>query len=138
MNIESAIILIDQLIYKPGWKFEATDHTNRFEGSVKVRITYPAPNTNRDNAKNGYCEQIVTYAEFPMIVQTIDDVCLYRKIANAIIEIETHEMREALRILPTYWAPFHPHQIDGMKRWDRTESFDPSEDIFPDLRFGIA
>jgi hypothetical protein len=138
MNVDSAIALVGALIYKPDWIFEAVDHTNRFEGSVKVKITYPARNSNRDQAAAGYPEVITTYAEFPMIVANCDDQSLYRKIANAITEIEIHEMREFLRVNPTYWAPFHPHRIDGMKRWKETESTCPADDIFPDLRFGIA
>jgi hypothetical protein len=138
MNVDSAIALIDNLLYLPGWGFEAADHTNRFEGSVKVKITYPARNSNRDQAPDGYPETITTYAEFPMVVANCDDMWLYRKVANAVVEIETHEMREFLRVKPTFWAPFHPHRIDGMKRWNATEDSGPADDIFPDLRFGIA
>jgi hypothetical protein len=138
VNITSAIALIGGIIYRPDWLFEAVDHSNRFEGSIRVKITYPALNTNRDQAADGYPQEITTYAEFPLIVANCDDISLYRKIANAIIEIETHEMREYLRVSPTMWAPFHPHRIDGMKRWNATDSDTPSDDVFADLRFGIA
>jgi hypothetical protein len=137
MNVDSAIQLVRQLIYKPEWEFEAIDHTNRFEGSIKVKISYPAVNTNRDKAQEGYPEVIRTYAEFPMVVENCDDSSLYRQIANAIDKIDEHEMREALRILPTYWAPFHPHRIDGMKRWNSTDSV-AADQVVPDLQFGIA
>lgn len=130
MRVDSAINLIDHLVYKPGWKFTAEDHTNRFEGAIKLRIDYPAMDSGRDSAKNGYDIPIpVTYAIFPMHVIDCDDVSLYRKILGCIMEIEEHEAREFLRVLPTLWAPFHPHNIDGMRRWG-----DPEKD----LHFGIA
>jgi hypothetical protein len=137
VNITSAITLIENLVYKPGWGFEAFDHTNRFEGSIRVKITYPALNSNRDQACDGYPTAISTYAEFPMVVANCDDSGLYRQVANAIVKIEEHEMREFLRVQPTYWAPFHPHRIDGMKRWNSTDSVS-ADQVTPDLQFGIA
>lgn len=137
MNVDSAILLVANLVYKPDWLFEATDHTNRFEGSIKVKITYPALNSNRDQASVCYPEQITTYAEFPMVVANCDDSSLYRQIANAIVKIEEHEMREFLRVQPTYWAPFHPHRIDGMKRWNTTDHI-AADQVTPDLQFGVA
>lgn len=129
MNVSSAIRLVNELVYKPGWSFTAEDHTNRFEGSIKVRIDYPALNSNRERAEHGYDEEIKTYASFAMIVLDCDDVSLYRKVIERVIEIEIHEAREFLRVEPTFWAPFHPHRIDGMKRWGAVES---------DLQFGVC
>ena len=132
MLTDSAIALIGGIIYKPGWTFSATDHTDRFEGAIKVRIDYPAQDTAREDAANGYPNEIRTYAEFPMFVADCnDDVTLYRRVCDAITAIDAHEMREYFRVQPTGWAPFHPHQIDGMRRWDPTN---PTGD----LQFGIA
>lgn len=129
MRVESAIELINSLVYKPGWKITAEDHRNRFEGAVKVRIDYPARDSKTEDAPLGYPHEIQTYASFPMIVEDCDDTAVYRRIVAALIDIETHEIREFLRVAPTYWAPFHPHRIDGMKRWG---------DTVGDLKFGIA
>ena len=128
MRIDSAISLVENLVYKPGWSFSATDHSKRFEGAICVRIDYPARASEREEAPS-YCREIMTYATFPMIVQDCDDTALYRKILAAITEIEIHEAREFLRVQPTMWAPFHPHRIDGMKRYG---------DVSADLKFGIA
>lgn len=129
MKISSAIELINSLIFLPGWKFTAEDHSNRFEGSVRVRIDYPARNSNRDQAVSGYPEEIQTYASFPLIVENCDDVAVYRKIVEELVKIETHEIREFLRVSSTMWAPFHPHRIDGMHRWG---------DVDGDLKFGVC
>jgi hypothetical protein len=138
MQVNTAIELVNSLVYFPRWKFTATDHTARFEGTILVRIDYPAYNTDRENARQNYDEEIMTYATFPIIATTCDDVeHLLRKVMNALAKIYQHEAREALRVLPTYWAPFHPHNIDGMRRW-RTSDHVCDEDIITDLQFGIG
>jgi hypothetical protein len=138
MRVDSACELINQLCYKPGWKFTASDHTNRFESSIKVRIDYPALNSNREQAADGYQDEIpVTYAEYPILVDDLDDMGLYRVVVDIITDIETHEAREFLRVCPTYWAPFHPHRAEGMRRWRDTEGI-TRDHILEDQRFGIA
>lgn len=134
MDITSAIDLISSLCYKPGWTFQAEDHTNRFEGSVKVTIHYPAQNSNRDQAAAGYPEEITTYATFALVVADCDLESLVFQVLQAIVKIETHEAREFLRVSPTMWAPFHPHRVDGMKRW----SARTGEPMVSDLQFGVA
>lgn len=130
----SAVELINNLLYKPGWTFTATEHDRRFEGTITVRVDYPARNSNRDQAADGYPEVINTYATFPMVVQDCTDEDLYYKVLKIIEKIEMHEAREFLRVNPTHWAPFHPHRVDGMRRWaERTGST-----MDADLQFGIA
>lgn len=129
MLVQTAIELLGQVVYKPGWKFVVEDSTKRYENSVKVTIHYPAQETGREDAKHGYPVANKPYASFTFMVGNVSDVELYRKLAKAIMEIEEHEMREYLRISPTFWAPFHPHQLDGMERWGT---------LHDDLRFGLA
>lgn len=129
MMVSSAVELVNSLVYKPGWKITATDHTSRFESCIAVRIEYPARQSEKSDAPEGYPNHITTYATFPVLVDDVDDVGLYRRILEMIMEIELHEAREFLRVLPTYWAPFHPHRADGMRRFG---------DPHGDLRFGIA
>lgn len=134
MEISSALELVNNLVYKPGWKFTAEDHSNRFEGTIRVRVDYPALNSNREKAAEGYPEEINTYATFPLIVADCGDESLYFRIIEAIVMIEKHEAREFLRVAPTMWAPFHPHRIDGMRRWGKFTG----EPMISDLQFGIA
>lgn len=134
MNVDTAIRLIDQLVYKPGWKFTGKDHTNRFEGTIILHVDYHAFASDRPDAEQGYKREIDTYAEFPIVVQNCDAEDLYFKILECIGEIEMHEAREFLRVFPSYWAPFHPHQVDGMRKWqDRT-----GRPMVQDLQFGIG
>jgi hypothetical protein len=128
---ESAVELISALCYKPGWSLSATDCTHRHEGAVVVHVSYPAYPSERDQAAAGYPgpEQKLR-ANFPLLVGDCDDdVELYRRVLGVLLEVETHEAREFLRVRPTWWAPFHPHRIDGMRRWGTPEQ---------DLRFGVG
>ncbi|MFC8429277.1 hypothetical protein [Streptomyces sp. NPDC057253] len=135
METSSAIELIDDVIYKPGWIFTARDHAKRFEGTIIVRVDYPARNSNRDQSRVGYPEEITTYAEFPLVVKACTDEDLYIALLRMIMSIEEHEAREFLRVQPTHWAPFHPHRADGMRRWAARNG---KSDLLADLQFGIA
>jgi hypothetical protein len=128
MTVTSAITLIDLIVYRPGWSIRAIDHTKRYAGAVKVRIEYPAANTDRDQAP-GYAQAITARAEFAMIVADCDDVALHKQILDAILRIEEHEAREFYRVHPTNWAPFHPHHAEGTLRWGSSPE--------RDLQFGV-
>lgn len=134
MMVTTAIQLINNLVYKPEWKFTAEDHTNRFEGMVKVRIDYPARNSNRNTAPLFEDDIPITYAVFSIIVGDCNEIGLYKRLLDSILDIEAHEAREFLRVAPTYWSPFHPHRIDGMKRWAELTG----QSIRFDTQFGIA
>jgi hypothetical protein len=94
-----------------------------------VKVTYPAPETGRDNWRNGYAEQIMARASFPIQIHDCDAEALFRKVLEALLVIEVHEAREIFRVQPTGWAPFHPHQVDGMRRWGNPHA---------DLSFGLV
>lgn len=68
MKIETAKRLIESLIYKPEWTFEVCDHSKRFEDAITVKITYPARETNRAEAEQGYPVINRPYATFPIMV----------------------------------------------------------------------
>lgn len=130
MEINSACRMINQLVYKPQWSFEATDFANRFEGAIQICVRYPAAMSERAEAEMGYPKLFDARANFTIQVEDCDEVMLYRRLlTDVIFRIERHEAREFLRVLPTYWAPFHPHRMDGMKRWGEVEL---------DLHFGLA
>ncbi|QNP74988.1 hypothetical protein IAG44_39960 [Streptomyces roseirectus] len=135
MEAESAIKLVNDLVYKPGWSFIARDHTNRFEGAITMRVEYPARSSNRDRAVFGYPEEIVNRVSFPLVVKDCNDEDLYAEILQVIMSIEEHEAREFLRVEPTQWAPFHPHRVKGMRRWAARTG---RSDLQADLQFGLA
>lgn len=131
MDIGTAIDLInDGIVFLPGWTFHAEDISHRFEGTVKLRISYHAVDTGRDNAKIGYEKELDTFAEFSFPVANCPDInSVVRHMLDKIMEIQLHEAREALRIRPSYDAPFHPHALAGMAAYGKVDT---------DLSFGVA
>lgn len=125
---ETAIELISTICYRPGWLLEATDYSNRFEAAICLKVTYPAPETGRDNWPE-YTQMIQARASFPIQIHDCDAQTLFRKVLDVLLEIEVHEAREIFRVHPTGWAPFHPHQVDGMQRWGNAHR---------DLAFGLV
>ena len=125
----TAVDLVNNIIYEPGWTFTATDFTDRFESAIVVRIEYEARNWNREHAPE-YKATVHAGASFPLQIADLDAEGLYRKVFDVgIMGIVQHEAREAFRIAPTCWAPFHPHKVDGMKRWGTPQA---------DLMFGVV
>jgi hypothetical protein len=135
MDVEEAMRLVANVTYKPGWTLTALDHRNRFQDTILVQVDYVALNTNRDRARDGYPEEIKTYAKFPVIVgECPTEDALYQWIVRGLIAIEEHETREFFRIVSQdFRAPFHPHRIEGMRAWHGTGR----TDVMPDLQFGL-
>jgi len=131
VKFDTAKVLIEQVIYKPGWKFEVTDFSHRFEGTIMVKVTYPATNSDRDQAPC-FSEQIEggARASFGLACGDCNNpMDLYRTmLTDVIMPIELHEAREFFRIPPTNWAPYHPHNLTGMKEWGTPDQ---------DRRFGM-
>jgi hypothetical protein len=120
VRTDTAIQLIDNLVYKPGWIFEARDNSKRFQDSICLTVTYPAMNSDREEAAAGFPTPIPpngARASFNIPIHDADDMKLYRHVVQVIMWIEEHEAREFLRVKPSYWAPFHPHNSGGIENW---------------------
>lgn len=119
MLTESAVNIINSsVVFMPGWKIRAEDFTSRHEGCVCLYIEYPGRESGRPGAFKGYPERNHPRAAAMIQVGNFTDVTeLHRAVLGKLIEFWTHEAREFYRVLPSGWAPFHPHQIDGMNRW---------------------
>lgn len=133
METSSAVQLVKALKYKPGWTIDAESAESRFEGTIWVRFTFDTYRSERHLAALGYPEVVKDLrTRFRVIVADVDDDAeLYGRVLDAIVRLETHEAREFLRVAPTNWAPYHPHRVDGMKRWAKRTG----EPIEADLTF---
>jgi hypothetical protein len=144
MKVKDAEDIIHCVSYKPGWIIKPVK--SRFQDTVKLEITYPAHNSDRDMAVKGHPEMvpggvrddthiyvgdIPEYLDFDAKVRAV----FYKLLRVIIDEIETHEAREFLRYKPAigthgaYWAPFHPHRQDGIEFYGTPEL---------DRRFGVS
>lgn len=138
MNVDTARHLIEGVHFWPGWRFEVDDHCHRFENTVAVKITYEAQDTGRENAATGYTAAPIdggARASYTIMLDRITcDEDLYAELLKCIADVRMHEDREALRVGATLWAPFHPHNTDGMIRAER-HGLGTVKD---DLNFGIV
>lgn len=123
MLVESAVRIInDGIVFFPGWKIHAEDFTSRHEGAVCLHIEMCSWETNRPEAMAGFPVQ--NHPRVTVIIQVADledDVALHHMVVQALIDCFIHEAREAYRVKPSGWAPFHPHTIDGMRRWGQPD-----------------
>lgn len=126
MNTDRAIDLIHELIFKPNWELSA----RKFDrDTVVLTAVFPAHNYNREEAPLGYPRAITIGVEQRLGVRDVSSpVELYRKVLDAIMRIDAHEDREALRVKGSFDSPFHPHRLEGMLAYG---------DFLGDLTFGV-
>jgi hypothetical protein len=133
MEVESAVEIIQKgIVFKPEWSFEAESYTERHEGCIRLGVHYPAKMSERAEARSGYPDDIVggALAHFVVPVAGLDMVGLCRELlCGPIAMIDEHERREFLRVRPDFWAPFHPHRVDGQRRFGNQAH---------DLTFGVC
>lgn len=124
MHISTAIDLLSNVVYKPGWEFEVKDHSARFENSILITMSSDTFRADQADAHaGGYLFPIRPSASFVVPVGRIHDDCdLYRAHLGMIARYDDHERREFYRVAPSYWAPFHPHTTDGMERWGNPDA----------------
>ena len=128
MEVQSAIEMTRSFVFFPGWTLEARDYTHRHEGTIALHVEFPGVATERENAP-GYKVKIRPYQDFVIIVRDLDFEGYCRAVLECLHRIFIHESREAFRVRPTMLAPFHPHRVDGQRRWG---------DVAGDLAYGIA
>lgn len=123
MDVQTAIKIAGSLGYKPGWTITANPD-ERFEAAICVKIGYPGPDFSRRYAPEYSEAARDQLATFVLMVGDLSFDEFLRKIFDFLLACETHEAREAYRLAPSWWAPFHPHKRDGINRWG-----DPKGDL---------
>lgn len=132
MTVAKAVALINSMVFMPEWSWIAQDYTRRFEGGIKIDVTYQARNSDRDKAPE-YAEWTKGGGRASFVIQvtncvTREDV-LRKLVDEVIMGIFSHETREFLRYPDTLIAPFHPHNLDTIMAWGTPEV---------DWKFGAA
>lgn len=117
MKTCDAINLINALAYKPGWRISAV--AVPYETTkVCVAVEYTVPNSNRKLAEAGYPDEVSVSPVELFEVAEMDTLALLKAVLDHLIDIETHEAREFLRVPSVGWAaPFHPHRWSGESMW---------------------
>lgn len=121
MDAQEAIEIVSQMTYMPGWTLRAEPAWLETDRELWVTVTYDAPDSRVEYAPAyPYTIRPMTgfYVE-PDAARTVDDIA--RQVADGLMGIHEHEMREFLRIRSEgYRAPFHPHQEAGRRAWVAT------------------
>jgi hypothetical protein len=120
MDTETACELVNRrLVFGPGWSFTATDATHLHGGTIHVHAAYPAVETAKSDAEQGYPVEVTGRAGFFVTVEPLGDLAglAAALLARVIMPVYEHEARELLRFLPSYDAPLHPHTVEGRERW---------------------
>lgn len=125
MHVDTAVKSINLgITFFPGWEIVAEDFTRRHENAIKIVVDYVAEDYSQQFAPD-YTELAnggKAHVEFLIDASECDDfVSLYRKVLDGLVDIITHEAREAFRIAPAWWGPFNPHMSDGQRNWGDRE-----------------
>lgn len=117
MDARTAVELINEIHFMPGWRVSAELDWWSMDRLVKVTCEVDTVNSNQDMALEGY-PQAITIA--PAI--TIDPReyrnadMLYVGVLSWIVDVFKHEAREFFRVGNDMEAPFHPHKPEGDAR----------------------
>lgn len=117
MDNETAVNMINDLHFMPGWSFQAIDSGGR---TIFARALIETVNSNQDQALKGYPQHVIL--ERGLLVRP-DEYATEGDLSEALFswcyEILTHEAREFFRIGPDMRAPFHPHRPEGERAWSQ-------------------
>jgi hypothetical protein len=122
MNAEEAIRHVRDLVFWPEWTIEASpvsEPWGRSEDEIEITLGTRTVDTDREYAREGYWKP--RYVETPVTVRVgdLDADGLDRFILGMVAKLHEHEDREALRRRSEdFDAPFHPHRMDGIMRWE--------------------
>lgn len=141
MEVTTAVELLNQIEFNRNgheWRIRA-EAFDRFEDAIILTIDYPIIDSSRHNydvpiggpQPDGSIKESFYVSTRWVILAgcCTDELGLYREFLDKVAIIDSHEAREALRVKPTKWAPFHPHRTGGMERWG---------DMQGDIQFGLA
>lgn len=128
MELSTAVTLINDAAFLPGWQIVAEDHTRRFGGTIKLSTVLDTVDTNRENvARDDDGRPYFVHnidggarAAFEVYVGDVQDrEQLALKVVDKLTEVFRHEAREALRWGDTLDASLHPHRPEGMSAHER-------------------
>lgn len=130
-TVTAAAVINADVVFLPGWTWEAEDYSKRHQNTVKVSVVYEARDFSRINAPN-YDKVVDGGAKASFVIDTStcpNYVDLHRKVLAGFLDIIEHEAREAYRVGGGHWGIFNPHMSDGQANYGNPDH---------DFNFGIA
>lgn len=139
MDAKTAVDLINNgITYKPEWTIRAEDYTKRFENGIRLEVLFNIHDTSPACAEQGWPEscKFLNVVHFNLMVGKLKTPLeLYRVLLGILLEIETHEAREFLKLTADNESPFHPHTDEGIRNWYCLDGTLPSY-YLSDLTYG--
>lgn len=118
MRLKTAVDLIEEITYKPGWKLYTRPTPD--EKALVLTVYYTCQNSDSEFAPR-YDRGAINELDFDFELTDISTTQdLLRKVLNCLIECERHEAEEFFKVGPWYDAPFHPHTSAGKLLLDLT------------------
>jgi hypothetical protein len=124
MQASEAVRIIKGMVFKPGWRMEATDLGT--DTTVYVRFLIDTVDTSEITPDRFFPREITLVRDFrdiPELLIDVRDLDLERLSAvlvKAATDIDIHENREFLQVQRpdgTWYAPLHPHTAQGNRAW---------------------
>ena len=121
MKYEDAVKCVEDIKYKPGWKFFVADNSMFIDtyggNSIIVCMEYSAPDSS-DYPEYKRNVKVHTQAIIPLYDDLTEMEFHHIVISKAIATADAHEAREFYRVGSDAKAPFHPHTNDGILLWN--------------------
>jgi hypothetical protein len=126
MQASEALMIINNLIFRPGWKFMAGIQQ---KNEISIEVVIATVDTN--NPPDYRIAKTISPPALFLDVTDLTDTDLMHRIKKWIEAINDHEDREFLRRgdIPGYLAPFHPHHLDSDFRWAISEEMAKLEGV---------
>lgn len=121
MYSKDAVALLSKMQYKPGSRLYFYNDGNHH---VWMEMEFQGYNSTPDPL-TGRCDHSMGTFFAPPIslsVRGLDAEQVLAAALNAIVQVETHEAREFWRFKNGGGAPFHPHNMEGERNWNRTRN----------------
>jgi hypothetical protein len=122
MHAMQAAHIVNNIVFRPGWRFTAASYWPRPDDAILVDVTVETQDTN--TAPDYRKRIIIAPGPFVIDVAGLDEDDLWYQIKMLIEGINDHEDREFLRDGRPgrgNHAPFHPHHREGELRWERQQ-----------------
>jgi hypothetical protein len=121
MHANEAVRLVGNTIFPPGWNVQAMSY---MDGMIILSYELRTYDSSVVTRSGQYTEPAhLAPATDVVDVRDLTADELLRKIVDRIQFINEHETREFVRTFRDgrWVAPFHPHNADGRRLWERTQ-----------------
>jgi hypothetical protein len=124
MNSNAAAAFINNVSFRPGWRFTA-DPVHWHGEAVYLTVTIKTVDSSSITASGTYARPVTLQPiDTALDVSDLDEDGILLRLLEIAHLIDEHEDREFIKVRradDTWDAPFHPHTASGNARWNRVK-----------------